>query len=230
MTDTSDWEGLNPVLSISLIRRFLAHVHAFTVVGLEAQATAFSCEEDGVIQYLALLPQKNEVSNVTSRSTGPTELDAVERFRTLKPQGNFTPRCWIHTHPRWKAYMSSTDIFQLYACACEFRQAFGIVLSPRGEGLKALCVHLTQNGFRLVARFCQEATRMKVDVMQYALSQISASHEKLYCQVPFDISSEPCHVVYLRGKEVVHQLRDFIISGKADECWIRPASPSGIYI
>ena len=125
--------------------------------------------------------------------------------------------------------MSSTDIFQLYACACEFRQAFGIVLSPRGEGLKALCVHLTQKGFRLVARFCQEATRMKVDVMQYALSQISASHEKLYCQVPFDISSEPCHVVYLRGKEVVQQLRDFIISGKADECWIRPASPSGIF-
>ena len=69
---------------------------------------------------------------------------------------------------------------------------------------------------------------MKVDVMQCALSQISASHEKFYCQVPFDISSEPCQVLDLRGKEVVHQLRDFIISGKADECWIRPASPKDI--
>ncbi len=40
------------------------------MVGLEAQATAFSCEEDGVIKYLDLLPPRNTFTNVTSTKTG----------------------------------------------------------------------------------------------------------------------------------------------------------------
>ena len=224
MTCQSDWDESIPIpiISVSLIRCFLARVHAFTAVGLEAQATAFSCEEDGVIKYLALLPQRNTVTSVSSRSTGPTELDALERLKSLDPKGKYIPRCWIHTHPRWKAFMSPTDIYQLYICACENRQSFGIVLSPRGQGLKALCVHLTQSGFEEVAGFCQDATTLQKDVMQHVILRISQSPNKFYCQIPFDVSSELCHIIDLRGEEVIRQLCDFIVNDEADKCWICP--------
>ena len=148
-------------------------------------------------------------------------------MNALEPhaQGTFIPRCWIHTHPRWKAYMSSTDIFQLYVCACQYSQSFGIVISPRGAGLKALCVHLTEVGFTEVRRFCQEATARKIDVMNNAISQISASEKKFYCQIPFDVSSDPCISIDLREeKEVTSQLCNCITNDGADVCWISPLS------
>jgi len=58
----------------------MAHVHNFTMVGLEAQATAFSYERDGIIQYLVLIPQINEVSNISNRECGVTEFDAFEHL------------------------------------------------------------------------------------------------------------------------------------------------------
>ncbi len=123
MSDTTDWkEGeLVPVFSKELITKFLARVHAFTAVGLEAQATAFSDGADGIINCLALLPQINRVGSVSSRDDGPTEFDAIQRFCEMDPHDGsrlFCARCWIHTHPRFKAFMSSTDICQLYGCAC----------------------------------------------------------------------------------------------------------------
>jgi len=145
-----------------LIKCFLANVHAFTVLGLEAQATAFSSGENGVVNYLAKLPQTNTPTNVTSRDPGVTELDSVQRMEAMNPQASpFVPRCWIHTHPRWRAFMSATDIFQLYLCACQFHLSFGIVISPRVKGLKVLCVHLTEIGFTEGRRFCQEQQKQK---------------------------------------------------------------------
>ena len=115
MCETSEWDDSwpVPVISVDLITKFLSRVHSFTAVGLEAQATAFSFGQNGTIRWLALLPQINEVHTVTSRDEGPTEFDAVNRFSELEPsseRGTHVLRCWIHTHPRFKAFMSSTDI------------------------------------------------------------------------------------------------------------------------
>ena len=46
MSHTMEWPRGTPppCLSSDLIKKILAHVNSFTVVGLEAQATAFSCE------------------------------------------------------------------------------------------------------------------------------------------------------------------------------------------
>ena len=49
-------------------------------MGLQAQATAFSDGPDGIINCLALLPQVNRVSSVSSRDDGSTEFDAIQRF------------------------------------------------------------------------------------------------------------------------------------------------------
>jgi len=70
----------------------------FTVVGLEAQAAAFSSGVNGVTNYLALPPQVNTPNIVTSRSSGATELDAMRKMQALEPHGTSIPRCWIHTH------------------------------------------------------------------------------------------------------------------------------------
>ena len=92
-------------------------------VGHEAQATALSCEEDGVIKYLAFLPQRNTVTSVSSRSTGSTQYTRKE-------------------YPN--------------------RSSIGFL-------------------------------RLK----------------KVHCQIPFDFSSEPCQVIYLRSDKVIIQFCDF---------------------
>ena len=68
MSDTVEWDASipEPVISKSVITKFLERVHPFTVVGLEAQATAFSYQHNGVIKFFALLPQINNVSTVVS--------------------------------------------------------------------------------------------------------------------------------------------------------------------
>ena len=112
---TTDWNKGKPVPVISnkLISMFLARVHAFTVVGLGAQASALSYGPDGIINCLALIPQVNKVSFVSSRDDGPTEFDAIQRFCGMDPHdgyGLYCTRCWIQTHPRFLAFVSSTNV------------------------------------------------------------------------------------------------------------------------
>ena len=68
LSDTVEWDASipEPVISKNVITKFLERVHSFTVVDLEAQATAFSYQHNGVIKFLALLPQINNVSTVAS--------------------------------------------------------------------------------------------------------------------------------------------------------------------
>jgi len=208
--------GQFPSFSNELIPKFLSRVHSFTTVGLEAQATAFSFGEDGAIKYLALLPQRNKVSTVTSQAENKedelppeiatperrivmveaavnavmgaliirtitsawktSEFDAVDIFEKLDLKfrsETYISRCGIHTHPRFKAFMSSLDIYQLYGMTQQNPRSFGIVLSPRGEGLKALCVHLAQDQ--------QEA--QAADMRQYTEIHIHESHTKFCCQI-----------------------------------------------
>jgi len=55
-----------PTICLTLIQKYLALVHAFTAVGLEAQATAYSYE-NGTIRYLALLLQENRTFCVSDK-------------------------------------------------------------------------------------------------------------------------------------------------------------------
>ena len=142
-----------PYVSCDLIRRFLAFAHAFTTLGLEAEAPALSCGPEGVIKCLVLPPQINEVNTVSDIDSDVAVLDAIQRFQRPRRRGEddeqtfFHPRCWIHTHARFKPFMSCKDLYQLFGLTQENRSAFGIVLSPRDNQLKALCVKLTDVGF-----------------------------------------------------------------------------------
>jgi len=150
MDDESDWldDWPVPVVSVDLIMEFLAHAHAFTAVGLEAQGLVFSSSEAGDVKYLYIMPQINEVCSVQNLDGPISELDAVQQFSSMEPQHDeWVIRCWIHTHPRHKAFMSESDIFQLYSYARTNRKSFGIVISPKEEGIKVLCVHLTRYRF-----------------------------------------------------------------------------------
>jgi len=234
MSDRSEWprDEYFPQISCSLIEKFLAHVHPFTALGLEAQATAFSYGPNGVLQYLALLPQENHVDSVTNREGGVTEFDAIKLFKP--PEGStdendFVIRCWIHTHPHFKAFMSAVDIHQLYANACVNPNSFGIVISPKLEGLKALCVRLTRDGMDELKRLYLEAeSRSPSSPDKYVISNIHRTTKKLYYQIPFTVTYDQSQVVDLRtADDVVTQLQSYISRGNADEDWIepRPSTP-----
>ena len=226
----------------------MAHVHSFTTVGLESQASAFCYTRNGVIKYLALLPQKNEVNNVTEvfrDARGrplPTAAEAVEEFRQLDPKpvldeepedgscamyGGFIQRCWIHTHPKHLAYMSPTDILQLFSLHQQNPNSFGIVISPRGKGPKVLCVRLTREGRNEIqALFHEEGARglNLIDAAAAVHLKIAVSDKVFYRQIPFQLShaqEDSTLVVDLRGEdEVLGQLKGFILSGRPSREWI----------
>ena len=83
------------------------------------------------------------------------------------------------------------------------------MISPRTEGIKALCVKLTEPGYQEIERLSMEAIRQK--------KKKKTVREHVFASIPFDISTEPCYVVDLRSySEVTTQLTDFILSGDAD--------------
>jgi len=77
-------------------------------------------------------------------------------------------------------------IYFNFTFACQFRQSFGNVISPRNAELKALIVHLTTEGFAQVAEYCREAKIRNLHEMQYAVSPT-----KFYCQLPCGFSTDP---------------------------------------
>jgi len=224
MSEKNDWptERPKPCISTDSVKTFLAWTHSFTAVGLEAQATLFSHGDDGVIKYLALLPQINCVSTVSSRESDITELNAVKNFHRGErgTPDDYCMRCWIHTHPRFNAFMSTTDILQLYYNACLNRYSFGIVLSPRRKGVKALVVALTDFGFRIVQNLVKRADTSKEDRLKILRENIYKYPGGIYYQIPFETVPDACTVVDLRRRvEVTSQLQDFIDSGDADTFW-----------
>jgi len=70
MSPGCDWgDRPIPVFSHDFFQIFLAYVHPFTALGLESQCYGLSVCENGIIQYLSLLPQENTIDNVTSTDT-----------------------------------------------------------------------------------------------------------------------------------------------------------------
>ena len=119
--------------------------------------------------------------------------------------------------------MSPTDIIQLFMLNQQYPNLFAVVLSPREEGLKALCVRLTKAGRNKVRDyFLMEGDSPLDRAIEHVRQRISDSAEEFYCQIPFILSEEEsCQVVDLRDEhEVIGQLRHFIISGNADDCWV----------
>ena len=87
----------------------------------------------------------------------------------------------------------------------------GIVISPRREGVKALCVRLTASGKIYLNSLRDQAMQSKKDIRDYIF----------YYQVLFEISDESCTVIDFREKEeVISTLTRFIASGQTDTCGI----------
>ena len=184
--------------------------------------TGFSNSKQGVIQYLGLLPQVNTVSRIQGVQGHPNELDAATMFCDMEHLNHdaIFQRCWIHTHPRYPAYMSSLDLIQLYFMRLIDDNSFGIVISPREKGVKLLCVHLTDEGFRRMRNWYAEAG---INFESYVSTRLSnsLSSMNMYCQIPFQLDSVPTKVLDLRTREEIDvQLRNFIASGEADIQWL----------
>jgi len=115
----------------------------------------------------------------------------------------------LDPHPMLHAFMSSQDIVQLYHLRREDDNSFGIVLSPRREGVKALCVHLTDEEYERMKSY--EAIAQG-DLLSYASARIKLGYNNsFYCQIPFLVRDLACSVVDLRTtEEVVGQLSAFI--------------------
>jgi len=143
-----------PVISAHAIQLFLGFVHAFTTLGLEAQATAFSCYKAGVIKYIGLFPQKNKRNTVYDVSDSVCEYDAIVRFQAQVPGtsiDDFVQRCWIHTHSAHRVCMSHIDVYQMYLCERSGpAYSFSIVSSSKVEKAKLLAVRLTEGGRKAI--------------------------------------------------------------------------------
>ena len=101
-----------------------------------------------------------------------------------------------------KAFMSSTDLFQLYLLTSINKRAFGIVISPRIEGAKVLCVRLTDNGFKIIQRLLDIAEKEKVNPFEHVTSRTHGLRD-MYCQFEFRVTEDPCHVVDFCSQEDV---------------------------
>jgi len=161
-----------PIISLPMIRLFLGYAHAYTTVGLEVQASGFSCGRDGVIRYLSLFPQINGTSSVSEDDSSEyTEYDAIMHFQNedKNDSGEYFQRCWIHTHPRHRAFMSPVDIYQMYRCETSgTTYSFSMVISPRIEGLNVLVVRLTEDGMKVKVK---KTNRGRSKGKQHASSQ-----------------------------------------------------------
>ena len=149
-----------------------------------------------------------------------SERQVQDELRRLDPEQvpgvRYIPRCWIHTHPRWLAFMSHVDILNLYNMRSYQHPNLtcGIVFSPKTAGVKALCVELTKRGMQRV-NFFTKTSHYPSQVMQ-------GSKDLFYQQIPFTTSNEPCYVVDFRSrKEVTQQLTAFVTGGNSDD-WTPP--------
>jgi len=146
-----------PAISDDMFQAYLGFVHNFTAMNLDAQAFGYSVGENGVVRFLALLPQDNAKGCVSCKNGPgvPTEKDAklyfVDCDPSVKPE-DLVLRCWIRSRPMDTAGLSSEDILQLFHFTKQNRDMFAVVISPRLEGVKAICVRLTQNGYEEIER------------------------------------------------------------------------------
>jgi len=86
-------------ISSDLITTFLARVHPFTALGLEAQGYAYSLNQVSVVKYLVLLPQIND-TELSEAERKDFETRAFEIFRKEDPDVDVEKLCYrgrLHT-------------------------------------------------------------------------------------------------------------------------------------
>ena len=231
LSDSIQRDSMPPFhIALSFFQAFLARAHPFTAVGLEVQGMAYYRGESRLVKYLVLYPQINEPDRVTNRDddcTTPT--DTFRRFDALDPnpkQEEYHVAFWIHTHPRWEAFMSPTDIRQLYY-HCPINCPRGIVVSPRQTGVKMLFVELTREGIDELRSYDNMYCSSKQLKKHYGirdrflLEKIRESRTKFYTRIPFSVSSGvSCIVADFRTEEqVCNRIREFINNDEADWDW-----------
>ena len=248
----NEWDESNPipVISSDTIVTLLAVMHGFTTLGLEAQGTACACGSDGVIKYLAILPQINKKDTVYDDPSMPSDLsmlDAYEFFQAHYPSStgeDYCARCWIHIHSRHQAYMSHINIYQMFMLE-KGNYSFSLVISPRYDGLKMLAVRLTEAGRREIQAYTDEVVARNKEIegrnkerkergepdealeklenaANYVQGRIDASSTKFYYQVPLSLSDDPCVVVDFRDKEqVVKRLKTCVARKEYDYHWLQ---------
>ena len=195
------------------------------------QATAFSCGDHGVIKYLAIFPQINKVNTVEDVPSELTGFDAITEFQghDHDTTSDYFQRCWIHTHARHRPYMSHLDIYQMYRCE-ESGPAFsfGMVISPRIEGLKVLAVRLTKAGREEIQRYVKEFQEKKPSGTEavFVQERINISPTKFYYQVPFTLSQDSSFVADYRNKQdSLNCLKKCISGTNADYYWLPRGLP-----
>jgi len=119
--------------------------------------------------------------------------------------------------------MSSIDLFQLYCLTRQNSDSFDIVISPRMEGIKLLCVHLSNEGMQRIKEIHEEAMQAgHTEIAGYVIPRIqqTPTRSKFYCQIPFKVSGDRCHIVDLRfQQEVVGQLQGAVSRGISNNKW-----------
>ena len=183
-----------------------------------------------MIKYLALFPQQNEISSVSDLPSGITDSEAYQKFRSVDPSTGdkeFFPRCWIHTHACYQAYMSHVDIFQMFYCIEVQGMSFCMVISPRIQGLKVLGVRLTENGTNEIRGYMEQCMQNMSElrtleaVAAIVQEKIDASPTKFFYQVPFHVAADPCIVADFRNKrESVDYLFNSAVEKKAEMSWL----------
>jgi len=196
-------------------------VHPFTAVRLQAEALAYSYGESGVLKYLALLPQINEEYSVKP-SEAELHTDPQTEFcqrEGLDPQ-QFFCRCWLHTCPNGGVGMSASDIYRMY----KNRHMFAIVISPINEGLKALCLKLTEEGYNDILGFESELLVSHLytteTVREKVVERIGDSDTEYIMEIPFQLVLGDCQVVDLRLKtEITAQISKHITEKSSLKIW-----------
>jgi len=176
---------LRPKISLDLIKKFLTRVHAYIAFGLQAIAIGYSHDRNGSIRYLVFPEQQNNVNSVVPQKS---RFDArvMEEFQKIEPNktGTFLKRCVLIAHPGNSACLSREELRQVYCIMHRAESPFALVIAPRAEGPKALCIHLTPTGCTILSK----------DI--HVSSEVSPS--PLCCQIPFTVVDDmPCRVVDL---------------------------------
>ena len=132
--------GVIPAIAADLIPTFLAYVHAFTAVGLQAEAFAFSSSQSGEILRLVLPPQTNTVEGVTTSPYPDSKSPLL--------------RCWLRTKTR-TSVMSHSDIYKMYKNPLANPACLAIVINPKDEK-NPTCVCLSREGFKEISDYLLE--------------------------------------------------------------------------
>ena len=119
----------------------------------------YSHSLEGTIPYLVVIPQinyKDNFSHVNRIGCERPFFTDLSRFVTCASHGTYTMPCCIVTHPTTHVFLSETELFKLFDYSFPNNHCCCIVNSPRNKGIKMICFHLTNTGFKVISRLKRE--------------------------------------------------------------------------